>query len=160
MTFGNIANISTVLALIPLGFLVRRMQQQWRLNRMRKNPAPKTPGSQTGVLIFNIFEGTIEPQVYSYMKANYPEIDLEARVFSSSLKFKEKMIPYDVDKFRHELRVIKLQLQENNIHHVHLFIKGPMLLPLLIGDELANNIHITFHSLDPDTHEYTCWGEI
>ena len=89
--FGHIVNILNVVALVPLGFLVKRVQQQWRMTRIMKASTPATPIEQTGILIFNIFAGTIEPQVISYMRVNFPDVLLDKRhVFSSSLKFDEK----------------------------------------------------------------------
>jgi len=158
---GHIASIITILTLIPLGFLVRRMQQQWRLRHIRKSMPPAGSDDQIGVLVFNIVaDSNMKPRVCNYMKENYPNVNLGTNMFLPKTPFKGKMLPSDLDKFRDEVQLMKLKLEENNIYHVHLFVQGPLILPLIIGDAYANKIRITFHNLDFNTKRYICWGDV
>ena len=159
----RIANLAGLIALIPLGFLVKRMQQQWRFNRIKKNPCENVSEDNTGVLIISIREEDVSKKVMDYMRGAYPQIKLDKdHLFYPPLgeMFKLKMIPSDVEKFRKELKKLRISLIDANIQHIHLFIAGPLILPLLIGDEFANNLLITFHNLNIDTHMYECWGDI
>jgi hypothetical protein len=158
---GHIADVVGILALIPLAFILKWARRQWRLHKIAIEPVPPTPANRTGVLIFNVCPGSIEPQVLSYLRENFSDVKLDKKhLFSSPLKFEEKMVRGDIVVFKKELLGIKRRLQDNNIQHVHLFVNGPQVLPLMIGDEFANNIGITFHSLNRDTQDYISWGRV
>jgi len=160
----RIANVVGVLALIPLGFLITWGRKQLREAQNRRHPPSRTPNDHVGVLIINIFQPNIEAEVIEHMRQKHPELKLhkDKNEFYKDMfpVFNGYLSPDDMGKFLGELGKIKVELYEKGIRHVHLFIFGPQVFPLIIGDEFANNIGITYYSKDMKTKEYVCWGEI
>jgi len=160
--------LANIMGLLTLPFILALFTWvQKRIKRKKSGSIVNSPVEQTGVLVVNISTANIENEVKSYLRTTYPELKLKKKshivdvpgYFRYFCPFERIDSPEkDISRFR-ELLVNEIDaLQDHNIQHIHLVVRGPMMIPLIIGDELANNKRVTFHHKNGD--QYECWGDV
>lgn len=170
MIWEWIDRVSGILGILTLPFL--GIFFSW----LRKKVVSKRPltlsGStdKIGVLVVNVSRISINEEVKIYMRTSYPELQVNGGKRKKhivddpnhfhSINIPESITTSDLTKFRELLEDEEQALQEHGIGHIHLFIRAPMMIPVIIGDTFANNKRITFHQHNINTGTYECWGVI
>ncbi len=146
-----------VLILSALTWLKVRQMENRRIATLRDIQA--TPGTRPGVLSIAVGPEPIDAQVKGYVSQQPWGSKSSGRVADEHVHYKGQLSPDSMEAILDEFRRKRITLLEQGCDCIHLFVKAPLPLALVVGAELGNGCLTQLYHLNSQKG-YEPWGPL
>ncbi len=157
---GNIGTILGIISFVPILYAVYEYLQFKRREEQDRKRIHTEAGTQPAVLIVSMGGGCIRNNVEAYLKRqdSFKDFDFEHRVFVVHRDDKEIQLS-DVDDIIAEVEEKQDDIRSKAADKVHLFLKAPMPIAVMVGSVLANRTPTLVYHYQPNKG-YENWGTL
>ncbi len=157
---GNIGTILGIISFVPIAYAVYEYVQYKRREEQDRLRIHTEAGTQPAVLIVSMGGGCIRNSVEAYLKGQdgFKDFDFEHRVFV--VHRDDKVIqPSDADGIMVEVEEKQDDIRSKAADKVHLFLKAPMPIAVMVGAVLANRTPTLVYHYQTNKG-YENWGAL
>lgn len=157
VVLGNIGTVLGIISFVPLVYAIWEYIQYTRREKKERKRIHTSVGEQPVVLTVSVGGVSIRNEVESFLIQNgFKDFDFKSRVFVVHRDAK-KITVDDVDGIIQDVETQVDAIRLKAVDKIHLFLKVPMPIAVMVGDVLANRIPTLVYHKQPN-QGYENWG--